>query len=327
MSSSARALGFVTLAVCFAGPAYAEDPEGSVRLWLRPTGLYASMDQPNKFIGRGNDIFLARGWSTLDEFHIAYEVGAEVDADLGRRLTGYGGIGATFGKTSMRFDRQVEASIKGTPVTAGLMYDISYPKGWQEALSDLDMFAGAGLVYMAGFEYKVIDEDLGIEREFLEERIMSGDGLGFDLRLNAEYYLSPNFTLTAGFQYRFLTAGDLEHEINVLNPNAFNPTGDEDRDGLTNDRDPDYKGGDIRQGAGNFQRMYGRPVPDPENPGEFIWQRVTDRFLEPFFVFDPGAYADPAAPSALRRTYDPGATFDVDLSGVQVRIGLSYYIF
>jgi hypothetical protein len=327
MLTSARALGLAALLIHLAIPAFAEDPEGSVRLWLRPGGSYAGMEQPNDYIRQGNEIFRSRGWATVDEFHVNYEVGAEVDADISGRLIGYAGIGTTFGRTTIRFDRRIEASIKGVPITAGLLYRVQYPKSWEEPLSDLDLFAGGGVVYMSGFEYKVTDEDLGVQREFLEERILSGDGLGLDLRLNAEYYLSPSFTLTAGVSYRFLTAGDLDHEINVLNPNAFNPTGDEDGDGLTNDRDPDYKGGDIREGAGNFQRMYGRPVPDPENPGEFVWSRVEDRFLEPFYKFDPGAYADELAPPELRAIYDPSASFDVGLGGIQARIGLSFYLF
>ena len=120
-------------------------------------------------------------------------------------------------------------------------------------------------MYMTNFEFTASDEDRTTAREFLEERVFSGDGLGFEFRLNAEYFLSPKFTLTAGASYRALTLSDLEHSVSVLNPNAFNPDGDSDGDGITNDRDPDYTG--VSNAGGNASRMYGQLVEDlPEIP-------------------------------------------------------------
>ncbi len=315
------------LGVGFATAAVAEDPEGNVWVWFRPGGIYTDLGTGNDFIDAGNEIFEDQGWATLDSFHLTYDVSAEVHANITERVTAYGGYGSTFGSVTQNFDRVISAEVSGNPITGGVLYRVPLPDSWRDAVENLDVFAGAGVVYMSNFEYRVRDEDLKTDREFLEERIFSGDGLGFELRLNAEYFLSPKFTMMAGFSYRALTASDLTHEVRVSNPNVFNPTEDDDGDGIRNDRDPDYLGENLIEGSGNFQRMYGRPIPDPENEGEFIWSRPADRFLEPFYKFDPGAFANEAAPAALRGIYDPSAKFDMELSGIQLRIGLSYYIF
>lgn len=315
----------LVLAVIWPSIARADDPEGNVSLWFRPAWVYANLDQANDLIRDGNRRFAALDLAGMDSFHNTFYVGAELYVNVLRRVTAYAGYGSAFGSESKSFNRVIKTEISGNPITGGLLYRVPVPGRWEDALDDLDVFLGGGVTYMSGFEFTASDEDRTTAREFLEERVFSGDGLGFELRLNLEYFLTPKFTLMGGATYRALTMKDLEHSVRVNNPNAFNPLGDDDGDGLTNDRDPDYLGDRQTQTGGNAQRMYGQLVEDlPENPGMFIWQKPKDRYLQSLYVYDPNSYF--AAPPEVQ-VYDPSAQFDLDMGGFSVQIGLSYYIF
>lgn len=318
--------GLLGLALSLSLPAtgHADDPEGNVFLWLRPAWVYANLDEANDLIAAGNATFMQFDYAKMDAFHNTFYVGADVHANVHRRVTAYAGYGAAFGTERKSFNRVVSTKISGNPITGGLLYRLPIPSRWEDALDDLDIFVGGGAVYMSGFEFTASDEDRTTAREFLEERVFSGDGLGFELRLNVEYFLTPKFTLMGGAAFRSLTLKDLEPSVSVMNPNAFNPLGDADGDGITNDRDPDYTGDSTGTG-GNAQRMYGQFVEDlPENPGTFIWQIPRDRFLQSLYRYDENSYF--AAPPSVQ-VYDPSAQFDLDMGGFSVQVGLSYYIF
>lgn len=310
--------GTTTLAwiAVLSAPAVAEDPEGSVSLWFRPGWLYADLGDANDVIRSGNERFAAEDLSTLGEFHNTFSVGAELHVQLHEKITAYGGYNALFGSKQKSFNRVVETKVSGSVFNAGALYRVPYPEKIEDTFENLDLFVGGGAVLLSGITFTGRDENLGTLREFLEERIFEGSGLGFELRLNLEYFLSPSFTLLGGATYRIAKATDLDHSVRVMNPNVFNPTGDLDGDGLTNDRDPDYDGGGDPRG--NTQVMYGT------FDGNGEWQVPDDRFLQSLYVHDPDAYAN--APPEFR-VYDPNAQFDLDLSGLQLQVGLSYYIF
>jgi len=320
-----RFAGVVVTLVGLAAPVHAEDPDGSVSIWFRGGGVYTSLDAANDLIDDGNAIFEAQGWATMDDFKITYDVGADIHWAIGETFVLYGGYASIFGNQTLRFDREIEVGITGTPISAGLMYRLPIPDPWESALEDFDFYLGGGAVYLQDFEFRAADEDVS-RTPFLEERLFTGDGLGFEGRFNAEFFLSPSFTLMAGVSYRYLKANDLDHEVKVYKPDVFNATGDEDGDGLRNDRDPDYQGESLRFGDGSFQRMYGRLVQDPEDEDVLIWQVPPDRYLSPLYIYDENSFRDPDAPASIQ-VYDPGAEFDLDLSGIQIRIGLSYYVF
>jgi len=237
-----------------------------------------------------------------------------------RRVTAYGGYGFVFGSQSMSFNRVIRTEISGSPIAGGAMYRVPWPHRWETPLADVDLFAGGGIVYMSGFEFTASDENLTTNQEFLEERTFKGDGLGFEFRMNVEYFLSPSFTLTGGLSYRMLTLNDLEHTVTVDNPNAYNPTGDEDGDGIQNRFDPNYDGvaGEFGQTDGNTQVLYGEINQDGE------WERRDNRYLESLYKYDPSSYI--GMPASFH-VYDPGAAFDLDLSGFQIQLGLSFYVF
>jgi hypothetical protein len=325
LRNAVRFVGGVVALMVLVAPAGAEDPDGSVSIWFRGGGVYTSLDAANDLIDDGNAIFEEQGWTTVDDFKITYDLSADVHVAIGRTFVAYAGYGTIFGSQSTRFDREIEVGISGTPITAGLMYRLPIPDPWQSSLEDFDFFLGGGAVYLTDFEFRAQDDDVS-RSPFLEERLFTGDGLGFEARFNTEFFLSPSFTLMAGVSYRHLKATDLDHEVRVYKPDVFNATGDADGDGIRNDRDPDYQGSDLLSGDGSFQRMYGRLVPDPENDGQFVWQVPGDRYLSPLYIYDENSFGDSRVPAHLR-VHDPNASFDIDLSGIQVRIGLSYYVF
>ncbi len=317
-----RALLLAAFGLFSTGAAFAEDPEGSVWLWFRPSWTYAGLGMVNDMIEAGNAIFEQRGLATVDDFHNTFSVGVDLQVALGERLTAYGGYDRVFGKQSRSFDRVIELSTTGTAANGGLMFRLPWPKRWQESLDDLDVFVGGGAIYVPDFKFKASDEELTPSREFLEERTFTGEGLGAELRLNAEYFLTHKFTLMFGFGYRFLKLNDLEHEARVYNPNAFNPEGNDDADEerrlgeplLENQADPDY--------IDNQRRMYGERRFN-QDLGEWEHIKPDDRYLEPFYIYDPKSYANVEGFSV----YDKDASFDADMSGFQVRVGLTYYIF
>lgn len=320
-----RFAGVMTALAVLVVPAHAEDPDGSVSIWFRGGGVYTSLDAANDLIDDGNDIFEAQGWATMDKFHITYDIGADAHWAIGDTFVLYGGYSSLFGSQSLRFDRELEVGVTGAAINGGLMYRLPIPEGWQSALEDFDFLLGGGAVYLQDLEFRAADEDVS-RTPFLEERLFTGDGLGFEARFNAEFFLSPSFTLMAGASYRYLKANDLDHEVKVYKPDVFNATGDDDGDGLRNDRDPDYQGASLLEGDGSFQRMYGRLVVDPDDEDEYIWQVPPDRYLSPLYQYDPRSFDDPDAPGSIQ-VYDPGAEFDLDMSGIQIRIGLNYYVF
>jgi hypothetical protein len=304
-------------------PALAEDPEGRVSLWLAPSWSYTSLDEANDFIDSGNRVFDGQDFTSVDDFHSLFSLGAEVNVGITDRFSAFGGVSTWFGSARESFNRVVEAKVTGSPIEGGLKYRLPVPESFEDALADLDFFVGAGMVLVPTLEFIATDEDRETAREFLEERTFKGDALGFGLRFDIEYFLSPKFTMMFGAHYRLISASNMEHTVKVDNPNAFNPTGDDDGDGIRNSQDADYSdpsGGE----RGNTERLYGSFVNDPENPGEVIWDRPSDRYLESLYIYDPLSYR--GAPDAFQ-VYDPNAEFDLDLSGIELKLGLTYYIF
>jgi len=326
-----RALGVLLLMPLVVGAAVAEDPEGSFWFWIRPGWTYADLGVVNSAIADGNSLFRSEGLTTVDDFHNTFSLRIDAHLNLNglgigalERFTAYAGYSTLFGSQSKSFNRVIKTSIQGKAVSGGLLYRVPWLAAWEESLDDLDLYAGVGALYSPGFELTASDEELGTNREFLEERIFKGDALGAELRLNLDYFLSHKITLLAGVSYQFLEFGDMDHEVHVSNPNAFNPEGDDDGDGIENQSDPDYNGGLDEAGqraGGNVQRMYGRMERDDETQ-EWSWVSPADRFLSPLYEYDPSSY-----PGAPFEVYDPSATFDLDMGGVQVQVGLTYYLF
>jgi hypothetical protein len=313
-----RLAGVVLAALTVAGTTVrADDPEGNVWLWVRPGWTWADLGQANDLIAAGNAIFEANGLATVAGFHNTFFVQGDLHVNLSDRVTGYGGVGRIFGSRTQSFNRVIRTSVAGYQATAGALYRVPWPKRWQGPLEDLDLFVGGGGAYLGDFEFKASDEDLGTGREFLEERVFTGNGLGAELRINLDYFLNPRFTLLAGFAYRLVTLKNLAHDVRVTNDDVFNPDGDDDHDGVRNSHDPDYEE--------NATRMYGRAEYDPDL-GRYVWVKPTDRFLEPLYIYDPGSYPDPDTPPSVR-LYDPEAEFDLNVSGFEVQVGLTYYIF
>lgn len=297
----------VALAVLLVVPApFAEDPIG--RISLGGSGGFSTyqLSDVNDRVGLGNDWLREQGWTTIDQLKNGWTFWADlkIPVPMIADLFVTGGYGVSSGSTGGPDSNElITIDVSQEAYHARLLYVLPL-----RPHEDVRLFFGGGPLLIQKQEVRASHTNRtsagggsGATSERTEEVYYSGDGLGWQLGLAAEYMIQDHLTLSVDVGYRWV---DVEYGAWTADENV-----------IIKDTDPaefgdqttelDRLGRDNSYVLGSFL--------DPDATMENEWNSLGQDNQYPY---------GPAR-SYLERV--PEGELRIDLSGLQIHIGLRFY--
>ncbi|MBD3235727.1 MAG: outer membrane beta-barrel protein [Candidatus Eisenbacteria bacterium] len=297
-----------TLAVLFLVPsACAEDPIG--RISLGGSGGYSTyqLSDVNDRISIGNQWLRDQGWKTIDELSHGWTFwfDVKIPVPLLSQFFVTGGYGVSSGSAGgLDYNELITVDVSQETYHARLLYVLPF-----RPQEDVRLFFGGGPLLIQKQEVRASHTrrtsaggGTGQEtRERTEEVYYDGDGLGWQVGLAAEYMVQDRLTLAVDLSYRWADVeyGDWSAEENVI----------------INDTDPpEFEQGDTALDRLDWENSYvQRGFLDADKTRENETNSLGEGNEHEY------------GPSRTFLEQVPKDELQIDLSGLQVHIGLRFY--
>jgi len=268
------------------GPSYARDPVGKLSVAGRFGVSGYDMGAINSAITRSKTLIASfpetEDWEVPDRIHSGLDFVADACFDLNSSIRLGLIYGRSAGETSVDYLQRMAVKPRATMIVPRLFYKLPW-----RPMDDLPLRLFGGLVFLSNAKTIVEHENTSEDAPRLETLTIKGSGTGFTGGLLAEYALSDRFVFAFEGGYRIAKASFDSGAYTITK--LHDALGDDDNDGIPNNRDLYYKD-------------------KPAQSVSYLWG---------FMEGDPKVQGDPGVARKL----------DTDFSGLALQIGLRVYIF
>lgn len=306
------------LAILAVGAAHAADPIGRISLGGSAGLSTYALSDVNHRIAVGNEWLDTKGWRTLDPIDFGWSFWGDIKAQVPMLEDFFisGGYGVSSGESEGPDSNELlTVGVSQSMMFARLLYVLPY-----RFHRDVRLFVGGGPLFITKQEVRATHEQRtsgggtgGEVHERIEEVFYKADGVGWQLGVSAEYMVQDRITLALDLGYRWanLDYGDWDEEENVI----------------ITDTDPT----EFSTGQGpadtSLNRLHGGYPVGNEN---YDLQEDQSYILKSFLDEDKTRMSEDVHTHHYgpHREYLKGLSKEdlgIDLSGLQVHVGLRFY--
>jgi hypothetical protein len=276
----------VSVGVALPHSAQAGDPVGKLSASLRMGLNGYAMGPVNDGISRTNRLLKANpgsaDWELPDRLHSGFNLGGDLNFDISPMIRVGIVYGTTWGSSSVDFREKITIEPRSR---------FAFPRALVRLpirpSENISLRAFAGPLFLLRPETKISHENTSESAKRLDSIIIKGSGTGFAGGIAGEYTLGDRFSLTFEGGYQFAKASFDSGEWSITG--LTDPLGDDDGDGVPNNRDP----------VGT----------------SYLWGFFNER------------YQDPELGQQTERPPTVRQDLDIDFSGFLLQAGFRVYLF